>query len=101
MKIYMLWSRDKDGFDMAAGVNLCDVRVEETLKIRIGKCQQMQECSQELLWINLEILQGKQKIYNRGKNRDIHETVIALWHSIKRRCLGPQQWKKVCGEFVI
>lgn len=34
---------------MAAGVNLCDVRVEETLKIRIGKCQQMQECSQELL----------------------------------------------------
>lgn len=45
----MLWSRDKDGFDMAAGVNLSDVRIEETLKIRIGKCQKTQEWNQELL----------------------------------------------------
>lgn len=37
IKIYILGSCDKDGFDMAAGVNLCDVRIEETLKIRIGK----------------------------------------------------------------
>ena len=37
IKIYILGSCDKDGFDMAAGVNLNDVRIEETLKIRIGK----------------------------------------------------------------
>lgn len=37
IKICILGSCDKDGFDMAAGVNLCDVRIEETLKIRIGK----------------------------------------------------------------
>lgn len=37
IKIYILGSCDKNGFDMAAGVNLCDVRIEETLKLRIGK----------------------------------------------------------------
>ena len=37
IKIYILGSCDKDGFDMAAGVNLSDVRIEETLRIRIGK----------------------------------------------------------------
>lgn len=36
IKIYILGSCDKYGFDMAAGVSLCDVRIEETLKIRIG-----------------------------------------------------------------
>ena len=39
IKICILPSRDKNGFDMAAGGNLCDVRTEETLKIRIGRCQ--------------------------------------------------------------
>lgn len=39
IKICILASRDKDGFDMAAGANLRDVRTEETLKIRIGRCQ--------------------------------------------------------------
>jgi len=34
INIYIFGSCDKDGFDMAAGV---DVRIEETLKIRIGK----------------------------------------------------------------
>ena len=37
IKIYITPSCDKDGFDMAASVNLFDVRIEETLKIRIGK----------------------------------------------------------------
>ena len=40
IKICILTSRDKDGFDMAAGANLCEVRTEETLKIRIGRCQE-------------------------------------------------------------
>ena len=51
-----MWSCDNDGFDMAAGVNLCDVRIEETLKIRIGKFLKTSKYSSHFLEINLEIL---------------------------------------------
>ena len=56
IKICILWSCDNDGFDMAAGVNLCDVRIEETLKIRIGKFLKTSKYSSHFLEINLEIL---------------------------------------------
>lgn len=78
IKICILWSCDNDDFDMAAGVNLCDVRIEETLKIRIGKFLKTSKYSSHFLEINLEILQGRQKIYSRVKNQDIHATVTAL-----------------------
>lgn len=78
IKICILWSCDNDGFDMAAGVNLCDVRIEETLKIRIGKFLKTSKYSSHFLEINLEILQGRPKIYSREKNQDIHATVTAL-----------------------
>lgn len=63
---------------MAAGVNLCDVRIEETLKIRIGKTKTTRELPQELLYINCVIFQGKRKICQRERNRDIHETATVL-----------------------
>lgn len=85
---------------MAAGVNLSDVRIEETLKIRIGKVHSSIESIHELLDINRVILQGKRKTCNQEKNRDIYETATVLWHSIKNKYLGPRQWRKVCGEFL-
>ena len=63
---------------MAAGVNLSDVRIEETLKIRIGKVHISIESIHELLDINREILQGKRKTCNQEKNRDIYETATVL-----------------------
>lgn len=63
---------------MAAGVNLSDVRIEETLKIRIGKVHSSIESIHELLDINREILQGKRKTCNQEKNRDIYETATVL-----------------------
>lgn len=91
IKIYILGSCDKDGFDMAAGVNLCDVRIEETLKIRIGKFKILREFSRELLSIICVIFQVRQKIFQREKSQDIRETVIVLSHLIKKKYLEPQR----------
>ena len=91
IKIYILGSCDKDGFDMAAGVNLCDVRIEETLKIRIGGFKILREFSRELLSIICVIFQVRQKIFQREKSQDIRETVIVLSHLIKKKYLEPQR----------
>lgn len=76
---------------MAAGVNLCDVRIEETLKIRIGRFKILREFSRGLLSIICVIFQVRQKIFQREKSQDIRETVIVLSHLIKKKYLEPQR----------
>ena len=56
---------------MAAGVALQEVRVEETLKLRIGKATNYRHLT-PISFVNDPLFQVRPKIFSRGKN---HEAV--------------------------
>ena len=68
---------------MAAGVNLCDVRIEETLKIRIGKSTTASSTFTNCCILTVYFYRGSEKPATK-KGTEIFTELLLCCHSRSR-----------------